>query len=524
MHFFTQHHFWTIPVCKTAPETVFKISGKDRQYEYALKIRAAAVADADFVATSSIPAYFERELNIECDNQALLNEIRLTDSPFDSDGYAGPHRQQFHFSSRTGFLNDPNGLFYFQGTYHLFFQHHPFGVYGAQQHWGHAISSDLVHWQEKGQALFPRGTSACWSGSAFVDTENVSGLGIPGGPSPILLFFTSADSGCFSQNIAYSVDGGENFIPYRRNPVLISQGDGDDRDPSIAYDAECREFLMCLFLGETSRQFGMFRSDDLLHWQEFQRFSFPGEGCECPDLFSIRDEATGRVRWVLIEANGHYLLGDRNGKDGTFVWNTGGTILNRQDYLGPYAGQSFQNVPDGKRYYMAWHWDHTRTRETSQAMTLPVELKLRGERLLVFPVEALKTLRCETYRFSAPAFQVRLRELPVDSGDLWELEIVTPPDEEIHLNFGGVPIAFDGKRRELRIASSVITYPDGETYFRGRIFLDRNTVDLFDHAGRFMLCVSVDRHSSRPVEFGDLWKTNRLRELTVHRLKSIWQF
>ena len=283
--------YWNLPVRNQGRPVEIRISGRDGAGAYTVQLIPGTPQEFDFIAGCSIPEYFDHELNLECEDESLLENVRCSDVPLGTPHFDAPHRQQLHYSVPFGWQNDPNGLFYYKGLYHLFHQHDPFtSTCGRNPHWHHAVSRDLIHWENRGIAIFPRGNATAYSGSAAVDERNVSGLGEDPATPPILLFYTSASPTGFTQNIAFSTDGGESFRPYPGNPVVPTMGDGDDRDPSIACDPEADEWLMCLFLGEKNWQFGVLRSPDLLHWEEVERFRVPG-GCECPDLFRLYDEA-----------------------------------------------------------------------------------------------------------------------------------------------------------------------------------------------------------------------------------------
>lgn len=514
--------YWNLPVRNQGRPVEIRISGRDGAGAYTVQLIPGTPQEFDFIAGCSIPEYFDHELNLECEDESLLENVRCSDVPLGTPHFDAPHRQQLHYSVPFGWQNDPNGLFYYKGLYHLFHQHDPFtSTCGRNPHWHHAVSRDLIHWENRGIAIFPRGNATAYSGSAAVDERNVSGLGEDPATPPILLFYTSASPTGFTQNIAFSTDGGESFRPYPGNPVVPTMGDGDDRDPSIACDPEADEWLMCLFLGEKNWQFGVLRSPDLLHWEEVERFRVPG-GCECPDLFRLYDEAEKKMRWVVVTATGRYLVGDRVG--GRFRWNSSGDLFHRQADVGTYAGQSFKNVPGGRRCFIAWHWGRVYGGESSQSMTFPMDLKLRGGKLLAFPADELKKLRIAEFRADGTDFRVRKpNPLPDNGNDLWEIELTTRDQGQTRLTLGGVPAVFDAERRCLSIGGALLPYPDGERSFSGRIFLDRTTIEIFEREGRLMHSVSVDRHFKMAVAYGDLWQETIVPRLTVYQLRSIYE-
>lgn len=401
-------------------------------------------------------------------------------------------RQQFHYSARNGWLNDPNGLFWKDGVYHLFHQYNPGSAHWGEMHWNSAVSTDLVHWEEQGVVLAPDESGTMFSGGAAADPENRSGLGSAENP-PILLFYTAATRGPSTQNVAFSTDGGRTFRKYAGNPVIGPIADDCERDPSVAWDPDASCWRMALYLGDRSRFFGLFESHDLLHWKETGRFEIPG-GRECPELFQIRDETTGELLWAVIEANGNYRTGSiRNGR---FDFRSGGQIFRRAGEKGLYAGQSFKNAPDGRRIFLAWQQDFIRNERFSQSMSLPVDLRCRSGKLLAFPVPELLALRGEE-----------------ETGG-YEFEFRSD-DRCRKASFAGTGLCFDGAGRELRIDEAKVPLPPAPLSWR--VFLDRNTIELFDSQGRIWIGAPIRRRTGgNPVE-GDL------PELVIHHLASIWR-
>ena len=263
-------------------------------------------------------------------------------------------RPQFHFTARTNWINDPNGLFYYKGTYHMFFQHNPDGIDWGNMTWGHAVSTDLVHWHQLANALTPDALGTMFSGSGVVDWHNTAGL--QKGKTPTILLFYTAAGGTstesagkpFTQCMAYSTDGGVTFTKYPGNP-LIPEIANQNRDPKVVWDAAGRRWLLALYL--EGDMFELLHSTDLLHWHKLQTISLPG--CdECPDLFPMTTHPHGHQYWVMTAANGHYVVGDM--VDGRFMFQ-GSPVVS--DY-GPnfYAVQSWSDIPrsDGRRIQIAW--------------------------------------------------------------------------------------------------------------------------------------------------------------------------
>ena len=235
---------------------------------------------------------------------------------------ANPCRGQLHFSPKRGWNNDPNGLVYFRGEYHLFFQHNPYGWGWGNMHWGHAVSNDLVHWEELGDALWPDAMGAVFSGSAVVDRDNTSGFGKAGNP-PLVLIFTAAGDPT-TQCLAYSLDG-RNFIRYDQNPVVRQIMPGN-RDPKVIWHAPTKKWVMVLYVASgKGHSIQFLTSPNLKDWQPASVTQAGGKGnylFECPDLFELPVEGGSTLRkWVLMAANTEYAVGTFDGVAFTAEWS-----------------------------------------------------------------------------------------------------------------------------------------------------------------------------------------------------------
>lgn len=242
------------------------------------------------------------------------------------------YRPQFHFTPPSMWMNDPNGMVYHQGEYHLFYQHNPDSTVWGPMHWGHAVSTDLVHWEHLPIALFPDNLGTIFSGSAVVDYNNTSGLGTADNP-PMIAIFTyhsaeKAEEGrndFQTQGIAFSLDNGRNWTKYEGNPVLPNPGIRDFRDPKVMWYEEGQKWVMSLAVAD---HISFYSSPDLKEWTFESDFGKDigahGGVWECPDLFKLPVEGTGEEKWVLLVSinpggpNGgsatQYFVGDFDGK------------------------------------------------------------------------------------------------------------------------------------------------------------------------------------------------------------------
>ncbi|MDT0687683.1 glycoside hydrolase family 32 protein [Autumnicola psychrophila] len=317
-------------------------------------------------------------------------------------------RPNFHFTPDSGWMNDPNGMFYLDGTYHLFFQHNPDDNVWGPMHWGHATSTDLITWEEQPIALEPDEHGTIFSGSAVVDHNNTSGLG-DGNTPPVIAIFTyhdaeAADAGeddFQTQGIAYSLDKGQTWTKYEQNPVLPNPGIKDFRDPKVNWYEEDQKWVMALAVQD---HISFYSSPNLLEWEresDFgQNMGAHGGVWECPDLFRMTVEETGEEKWVLLVSinpggpNGgsatQYFVGDFNGT--TFTPDESlNKIGEEHDYWidfgkDNYAGVTWSNIPetDGRDIFIGWmsNWQYANEVPTEQwrsTMTVPRNLKLKTD-------------------------------------------------------------------------------------------------------------------------------------------------
>lgn len=319
--------------------------------------------------------------------------------------YQELHRPQYHFTPASGWMNDPNGLVYHDGVYHLFYQYYPHANVWGPMHWGHAISTDMVHWQHKPIALFPDEKGLIFSGSAVVDKNNTSGFG-ENGQIPLVAIYTyhnmqgekEGGNTFQTQGIAYSLDNGDTWTKYEGNPVLGNNGIRDLRDPKVFWHEETQSWIMALVAGDYAK---FYRSKNLKEWENISDFGI-GQGAkggvwECPDLFKLKVEGSEEEKWVLIISIGN---GAPNGGSGTqyFVGDFDGTTFtsDQMDYkwldwgTDNYAGVTYNNIPNGERIFIGWmsNWQYALKTPAStwrSAMTLPRKLflkKINGDYVL----------------------------------------------------------------------------------------------------------------------------------------------
>ncbi len=310
----------------------------------------------------------------------------------DSSHYGEEFRPAFHFTPAKNWINDPNGLLFHNGRYHLFYQHNPQGNLWGNMSWGHSVSTDLFHWEHLPVAIACDETFGIFSGSAVMDYKNTSGFGSIDNPAMVTIYTAHRHDGTHqSQHIAYSLDEGLTWTKYANNPVLdLSMK--DFRDPKVSWDEATSTWLMAIAKPE-EHKIAFFRSPDLKSWQHLSDFGPQGAtgGCwECPDLFPLTDE-DGLTKWVLLVSLNP---GGIAGGSGTqyFIGQWDGTSFTPDhqdshwiDYgRDNYAGVTFNNTGD-RRIFIGWmsNWQYANEIPTHiwrGSMTIPRELTLKKEK------------------------------------------------------------------------------------------------------------------------------------------------
>jgi fructan beta-fructosidase len=352
------------------------------------------------------------------DVKITSNEVIVVDS---LKIHSEPFRPQFHFTPEKKWMNDPNGMVYYKGVYHLFYQYYPDDIVWGPMHWGHATSTDLIHWNYKKIALFPDKLGLIFSGSAVIDLKNTSGLGTKENP-PMVAIFTyhnmqgekSGRKDYQTQGLAYSLDEGNTWLKYNGNPIIKNSTQKDFRDPKAFWNPETNLWNLVLVAGDHAQ---FFTSKNLISW-EFQSEFGKNTGAhggvwECPDIFKLKVVDSNEEKWVLLISinpgapNGgsgtQYFIGDYDGKS----FKTDQEDIKWVDHgTDNYAGVTYNNTPDDKRVFIGWmsNWSYARdtpTKNWRSAMTVPRELslvKLNNDYVLKStPIEQLESQLKQEY-------------------------------------------------------------------------------------------------------------------------------
>ena len=474
----------------------FVIDGQAvREFEIELAEKPLAEkGSSDFTVFSDVRAFRGKMLTIEThlpsESQALAAITPSNELPPTANSES--QRPRFHFTSKRGWLNDPNGLLYANGEWHLYYQHNPFGWNWGNMHWGHAVSKDLLHWAELPTAIYPKQWGDwAFSGSGVVDARNTSGFKT-GSDDVLVAAYTSTGRG---ECIVFSNDRGRTWTEFDGNPVVKHSG----RDPKLIWHEPTSRWVMAVYdeppKGE--RNIAFHSSPNLREWTFTSRI----EGFyECPDLFPVAvDGDKAQQKWVLYGADGKYLIGDFDGKSFTKQGDK------RQVWFGNfYAAQTFDNAPEGRRVQIGWGNGVTFPGQPfNQQMTIPVELTLRttahGVRMFAWPVKEVETQS----RKQAFATLLSVDHLTLPNGretsftdplphNLLDVTVEIEPKqaEKVTLTLCGAPIVFDAKAGTLtcRQVSAPITLSEGR--LKLRVISDNGSLELFVNGGEAALSVA----------------------------------
>jgi fructan beta-fructosidase len=541
----------------------------------------------DFWVFADVSAFKGKTLDAKAllpGGSKALDALKLSDDVPDADKlYKERHRPLFHFTSRVGWLNDPNGLVYLPpvadpksgafaafspGEWHLFYQHNPFGREWGNMHWGHAVSPDLLHWKEEGIALYPKKYGDwAFSGSAVFDKENTSGFGTKEKP-PLVLAYTSTGRG---ECIAYSNDRGKSWKEYDKNPVVKHAG----RDPRLVWYGKGKHWVMAVYdedrrgargepgggttpEADKKQWIAFYTSPDLKTWTFASRI----EGFyECPDLFELPltnvqlQGGPPDTKWVLHAADGKYVTGDFDGKtfkpdskDKKQLWH--GNFYAAQTFSNaplppPFFGSGMPAVQWPRRVQIGWARGVTFPGTPfNQQMTVPVTLRLStasGEpKLFAQPIDL------GTLREKEPAFETkgggslfardgRNGELrfplanKLDAFELWaEIDVGTAAS--VGFDLRGTKLLYDPRKQTLTCkgvtAPVTMTNPINERLtkrLRLRVLVDRGSVEVFADGG--LVAMSV---AAIPDEKNDklaiVWSGGdvTVNRMYVYRIKSAW--
>lgn len=488
---------------------VSKLKGKSGQ----LKIEELPAADGACVIRDSL-----------AQSDEVKGTLFITDRL-----YQETYRPQFHFTAKKNWLNDPNGLVYYKGEYHLFFQHNPSGINWGNMTWGHAVSPDMLHWRQLDHAIYPDKLGTIFSGSAAVDWDNTAGFQ-SGDEKVLVAFYTSAGSHArvkkpFTQSIAYSNDRGRTWTKYEKNPVLGHIA-GNNRDPKVIWHKPTKKWIMALYLEKND--FALFSSRNLKQWTRLCDVQLPGSG-ECPDFFELPvDGDAMNKKWVFWGGNGNYVIGTFDGK--TFSKET--KPFRSEWGNNGYAGQTWSDIPksDGRRLQILWmRGDRFPGMPFNQQMSFPCEVTLRtfpeGIRLCRHPIREIENIHGRHHHWSGVLVKPGENILAVVTGKLFDIraEIELSDAAEVGFTIRGVPVSYNVKEKKLNCLGKSAPLDPIKGRITLQILTDRASIEIFANEGRIAMSYSLPlAPDNMTLEVFARNGEAVLKSLDVWHLKSIW--
>lgn len=517
-----------LPIQDDAPEGKICIVKDNEQKGTLMNVRLARER-VDSYVPFALSAYKGQHISIEIqgvpETALCWKELKLSGS-FDMANKES-FRPVYHHTPAYGWMNDPNGMFYKDGVYHLYFQYNPYGSVWGNMHWGHSTSTDLMHWKFEGCAIVPDAWGAIFSGSCVVDHENTAGFG----KEAVVAFYTSAKSTPWGdiqmQSMAYSLDNGKTFTKYEGNPILTSS-EKDFRDPKVFWYAPGKHWVMILAVGQHME---IYSSVNLKEWKKESEFGAMqgahGGVWECPDLVEIPVEGTREKKWVLIcnlnpggpfgGSAAQYFVGSFDGKK--FV-NESPTQTKWMDWgKDNYATVTWNNAPDGRCIALGWmsNWQYANnvpTRQYRSANTLARDLTLyrEGQELYLKSTPSVEVKKARGKKVSIPSFKVsekhEIVNLFEEKQGAYEVEIViqnagTSKIAFCLLNDKGekVSMYYDLNRKQFVMDRSESGTVDFSKDFPAvtvapvnvdkeltlRLFVDWSSIEAFGEDGKFVM-------------------------------------
>ena len=500
---------------------------------------ALATEDIDYWVVTDLSQWQGKQIQIRTrqfaeHNPSLLDGITFADGILDSgDLYQESLRQQFHFSSKRGWLNDPNGLVYYTGEYHLFYQHNPFGWDHSRNDnnktWGHAVSTDLVHWRELPGAVHPDHLGPIYSGSAVIDQNNTTGFQT-GDEKPIVCIYTSAGGRSpwskgkkFTQSLSYSNDRGRTFTTYAGNPVQENL-DYINRDPKAIWHEPTKKWVFILHFDERAMVF--FTSDDLKTWEKQSEFESPYL-VDCPELFELPvDGDNNNKKWIIYGGSGAYYVGDFDGK--RFTPET--EVIQYSYGNCFYASQTFSNAPENRRVQMAWAVIPTPGMPFNMSMLFPVELTFRttedGTRLFAWPVQEIENIYGKEHSWNDIKLEPGQNILSDIKGGLYDINAGFNVSGADSFGFviNGLPVTYNSGKNLLSCGGEEAELVPVDGRIRLRILVDRVSVEIFANDGRIYMPVRVyPGPDDKAIKIFTKGGDTMVNTLKVRELKSIWQ-
>lgn len=520
-------NYLLLPIQDDAPEGKICIVVNNEQKGTVMNVRLARER-VDSYVPFELSAYKGQYVSVDIqgvpESAVCWKELKMSDS-FDM-ANKECFRPVYHHTPVYGWMNDPNGMFYKDGVYHLYFQYNPYGSKWGNMHWGHSVSKDLIHWDHLNPAIARDTLGHIFSGSTVVDKNNSAGYG----KDAIIAFYTSAsDEHGQIQCMAYSKDNGRTYTKYEKNPILTPfDGLKDFRDPKVFWYAPGKHWVMMLAVGQHME---IYSSVNLKDWKKESEFGAMqgahGGVWECPDLVEIPVEGTRQKKWVLIcnlnpggpfgGSAAQYFVGSFDGK--TFV-NESPTLTKWMDWgKDNYATVTWNNAPDGRCVALGWmsNWQYANnvpTRQYRSANTIARDLTLYrvGEELYLKSTPSPEVKKARGEKVSKPSFNVageyEVASLLDDNKGAYEVELVIQNQGASKIAFcllnekgEKVSMYYDLARRQFvmdRSESGTVDFSkdfpavtvapaDTDKELTLRLFVDRSSIEAFGEDGKFVM-------------------------------------
>ncbi|WP_445323141.1 DUF4980 domain-containing protein [Phocaeicola sp. HCN-6420] len=525
----TVKKFLLLPVQENAPEGKVNIIVNNQfQLDQSINVRLARER-VDYYVPLDLSAYAGKTISIDItgmpSSSLCWEEIKVSDT-FDS-ANREKFRPVYHHTPVYGWMNDPNGMFYKDGVYHLYFQYNPYGSMWGNMTWGHSTSTDLVHWTDEGTSIVADAWGTIFSGSCVVDKDNTAGFG----KGAVIAFYTSAKPSPWgdvqSQSMAYSLDNGKTFTKYEHNPILTSS-ERDFRDPKVFWYAPGKHWVMMLAVGQ---EIQIYSSPNLKDWKKESSFGTMqgahGGVWECPDLVEVPVEGTKEKKWVLIcninpggpfgGSATQYFVGHFDGK--VFV-NESPTLTKWMDWgKDNYATVTWSNAPAGRCIALGWmsNWQYANNVPTTQyrsTNTIARDLTLYkvDEELYLRSKPSAEIEKARGKKINLPAFKVsgihEVESLLTDNNGAYELDMIIENAGSSKIAFSlvngkgeKVSMYYDVVRKQFvmdRSVSGVVDFSrdfpavtvapvDNTDTIHLRLFVDRSSIEAFGEDGKFVM-------------------------------------
>ncbi|MGN6436443.1 MAG: glycoside hydrolase family 32 protein [Agriterribacter sp.] len=494
-----------------------------------------AEGQPDWYAYMRIDEWKGKQVELRVDKVAATSKVFMpvmqSDKDTNRNEYKEKLRAQFHFSPKRGWTNDPNGMVYFNGEYHLFFQHNPYGRNWGNMTWGHAVSKDLIHWTELDDAIHPNQGGPVFSGGAVVDKNNTSNLGENGKPA-MVMFHTGARG--WGQYMAWSTDG-RTF--QRQEEAVVPRIHKDNRDPKVVWHEPTKKWVMVVWVerGNNEQHSMQFlTSPDLKNWTPTS-ITYGGIGndrylFECPEFYELPVQGMDGVKkWVLTGANTQYAIGSFDGA--TFTEEE--KKLQNQHGRDFYAPQTFSDEPTGRRIEIGWWRTNTAKDDMTfnQSMSLPLEHQLvktpEGIRLTRMPVKEVENLRSgKVYKPGNTTIKEGssnpLKGIGIELAEL-RMEITPGKAKEIILDVRGVAVVYDVINQQLVVDGVKAPAPLQKGKLSLLLYADRTGLEIFANNGLMYMPVNINiDDANRSLSLSAKGGTAKVSGLEVYELKSIW--